>query len=261
MGTAHGKVPGATGTVAAALLAACVALGGCAERESWTLTPGQHPQSFTRTVRVEAQGRLLLYLPADFRPHGSTRYPLLIFLHGSGESGSDLDKVKVHGPPKFLDSRPDFPFIVASPQARNSSERFEPAVLDGMFEELLAQLPIDPDRVYLTGLSMGGIWTYGWASKHPERFAAIAPVAGLWDPADACRLKDVPVWAFHGAKDDVVSPAADQAMIDAINACGGHARLTMYKEAGHDSWTETYANPELYRWLLKQRRSRATRPK
>jgi predicted peptidase len=243
-------------TFAVALLgsAAALVLAGCATHERWLLVPGQHPQSFLRTVRVEAQGQLLLYLPADFRPRGSTRYPLLVFLHGSGESGPDLEKLKVHGPPKFLDTRPDFPFIVASPQARNSVERFDPTVLDAMLDELLSQLPIDRDRVYLTGLSMGGMWTYGWASLHSERFAAIAPVAGLWDPADACRLRDIPIWSFHGAKDDVVPLAGDQAMIDAINACGGHARLTVYPEAGHDSWTETYSNPELYTWLLQQRR-------
>ena len=153
--------------------------------------------------------------------------------------------VKTHGPPKFLASRPDFPFIVASLQARNHFEAFGPATLNAMLDELLEQLPVDPDRVYLTGLSMGGIWTYGWASQHPERFAAIAPVCGLWDPADACRLKDVPVWAFHGAQDPVVPLDGDQVMIDAIKACGGDARLTVYLYTGHDSWNQAYADPEL----------------
>src|SRR5437879_1072434 len=162
--------------------------------------------------------------------------------------------VETHGPPKFLASRPDFPFIVASPQARNHFEAFGPATLNAMLDELLEQLPVDPDRVYLTGLSMGGIWTYGWAIRHPERFAAIAPVCGLWDPGDACRLKDVPIWAFHGAQDPVVPLAEDQAMIDAIKACGGDARLTVYLYTGHDSWNQAYADPELYQWLLQQRR-------
>jgi len=186
------------------LLAGLILIAGCAARHGWVLAPGQHPQSFERRVTVETHGRFLLYLPAGFDPSGRTRYPLLIFLHGSGESGEDLETVKVHGPPKLVASKPDFPFIVASPQARNHIERFDPATLDAMLDELLEQLPVDPDRIYLTGLSMGGIWTYGWAIRHPERFAAIAPVCGLWDPGDACRLKDVPVWAFHGAQDPVV---------------------------------------------------------
>ena len=236
------------------LLAGLILIAGCAARHSWVLAPGQHPQSFERRVTVETHGRFLLYLPAGFDASGRTRYPLLIFLHGSGESGEDLEKVKVHGPPKLVASKPDFPFIVASPQARNHIERFDPATLDAMLDELLEQLPVDPDRIYLTGLSMGGIWTYGWAIRHPERFAAIAPVCGLWDPGDACRLKDVPVWAFHGAQDPVVPLDGDQAMIDAIKACGGDARLTVYLYTGHDSWNQAYADPELYQWLLQQRR-------
>lgn len=209
-------------------------------------------------MTVEAKGRLLLYLPAGFERSGATRYPLLIFLHGSGESGEDLEKLKVYGPPRIVGSRADFPFIVASPQARNSIERFNPVVLDAMLDELLAQLPIDADRVYLTGLSMGGMWSYGWASQRPDRFAAIAPVCGAWDPADACRLKDVPVWAFHGAKDDAVPLAGDQAMIEAIKACGGDARLTVYPDTSHDAWTPAYAEPELFPWLLQQRRKGAS---
>jgi predicted peptidase len=242
-------------TLLVALLAGSSLIAGCAARHGWVLAPGQHPQSFERRVTVETHGRLLLYLPAGYDPSGRTRYPLLIFLHGSGESGEDLEKLKTHGPPKILATRPDFPFIVASPQARNSFERFDPVALNAMLDELLEQLPIDPDRVYLTGLSMGGYWTYGWASHHPERFAAIAPLCGMWDPADACRLKDVPVWAFHGAQDPVVPLAGDQVMTDAIKACGGDARLTVYLYTGHDgSWTQAYADPELYTWLLQQRR-------
>ena len=200
------------------LLTACSLIAGCAARHTWVLAPGQHPQSFERRVTVETHGRFLLYLPAGFDPSGRTHYPLLIFLHGSGESGEDLEKVKVHGPPKLVASKPDFPFIVASPQARNSIERFDPATLDAMLDELLEQLPIDPDRVYLTGLSMGGMWTYGWAIQHPKRFAAIAPV------------------------------------------CGGDARLTVYLYTGHDSWNQAYADPELYQWLLQQRRRAVRKP-
>ncbi len=101
---------------------------------------------------------------------------------------------------------------------------------------------------------MGGIWSYGWASVHPGRFAAIAPVCGAWDPVDACKLKDVPVWAFHGAQDDAVPIAGDQAMVDAINACGGQARISVYPDVGHDVWNPAYADPQLYAWLLQQHR-------
>lgn len=230
-------------------------LAGCAVREPWTLQAGQHPQRFERTVTIKAHGQFLLFLPAGFRRAAGTRYPLLIFLHGSDEAGDDIERLKNNGPPKLLMSQPDFPFIVASPQARNDVDRFDPLLLDAMLDELLEQLPIDPDRVYLTGLSLGGMWTYGWSSLRPERFAALAPVSGEWNPADACRTKHIPVWAFHGANDDVVPIGRDQAMVDAIKACGGSVRFSVYPDVGHDAWTRAYEDPELYRWLLQQRRT------
>ena len=240
------------------LLGGMSVLAGCAARSDWLLAQGQHPQAFRREVKLQLDGRLLLFLPAGFRAGGAVKYPLLIFLHGSGEAGDDLEKLKIHGPPQFVESRPDFPFIVASPQSPLIELRgFDPNMLEAMLDELIARLPIDTDRVYLTGLSLGGMWSYGWASRHPERFAAIAPVAGTWDPAEACGLRNVPVWAFHGANDDVVPVAGDRAMIDAINACGGHARQTVYPDVGHEAWNPAYADPELYDWLLHQHRHRA----
>ena len=242
------------------LAALLMLVAGCAQHQSWPLAAGQHPQSFTRVVPVRADGHLLLYLPAGFDARGATRYPLLIFLHGSGEGGNDLEKLRTHGPPKLVADKSDFPFIVASPQSiLGSYGGFDPAMLNAMLDELLARLPIDPERVYLTGLSMGGIWSYGWASLHPERFAAIVPISGAWDPVDACRLKGVPVRAYHGALDTVVPLGDEQAMIDAIRACGGDAQLTIYAESGHDAWTQTYENPQLYEWLLSQHRRHAAR--
>jgi predicted peptidase len=233
-------------------LAACIVLAGCAQ-DKWMLDAGQHPQAYQAKVTQVVGGKFLLFLPAGFQAHGKTRYPLLIFLHGSGEAGDDLEKVKAHGPPEIVASRPDFPFIVASPQSASDST-FDPVALNVMLDELLARLPIDKDRVYLTGLSLGGIWSYGWASRNPERFAAIAPVCGRWEPDDACRLKDMPTWAFHGALDDAVPIDGDKAMIAAINACGGHAQLSVYPDIGHDVWDVAYADPKLYEWLLQQRR-------
>ena len=232
-------------------------LAGCAAQHRWTLAEGQHPQAYQAKVTRVVSGKFLLFLPAGYKAHGKTRYPLLIFLHGSGEAGDDLEKVKVHGPPNFVSSRPDFPFIVASPQS-SSSRDFDPVELNLMLDKLLAKLPVDPDRVYLTGLSMGGIWSYGWASLNPQRFAAIAPVCGRWETGDACKLKGMPIWAFHGAKDDAVPIEGDQAMIDAINACGGNAKISVYPDVGHDVWNVAYADPQLYEWLLQHRRQGAS---
>jgi predicted peptidase len=233
-------------------------LAGCAAERRWTLAEGQHPQVYQARVTRVVSGKFLLFLPAGYEAHGRARYPLLIFLHGSGEAGDDLEKVKVHGPPNLVGSRPDFPFIVASPQAASGRD-FDPDELNAMLDNLLAKLPVDRDRVYLTGLSLGGIWSYGWASLNPGRFAAIAPVCGSWDAGDACKLKGMPVWAFHGAKDDSVPIADDQAMVDAINACGGNARISVYPDVGHDVWNVAYADPQLYAWLLQHRRQGASK--
>ncbi len=127
-------------------------------------------------------------------------------------------------------------------------------MLNGMLDELIASLPVDIDRVYLTGLSMGGFATWGWAVETPERFAAIAPICGGWDPVDAPKLKKLPIWAFHGADDDVIDITDGQDMVDAVQAAGGNVKFTIYPDGGHDVWTETYANPALYEWLLQHAR-------
>ena len=234
------------------------ALAGCATRGDWPLATGQHAQHFERKVAHRVSGDFLLYLPADFDPQARKKYPLLIFMHGSGESGHDLGRLKGQGPPMIVETRKDFPFIVVSPQAPEHYAGFDPAMLNAMLDELIERLPIDVDRVYLTGLSMGGEWSYGWASMNPERFAAIAPISGAWDTDTACALKNVPVWAFHGANDDIVPTADDQAMTEAINKCGGNARITIYPDVGHGAWIPAYADPRLYEWLLERRRNGAS---
>jgi predicted peptidase len=120
----------------------------------------------------------------------------------------------------------------------------------------LRKYRIDKDRVYLTGLSMGGYGTWALAAAHPEKFAAIAPICGGGNPAEAAKLARLPIWVFHGAKDPTVPIERSKEMVEAIKAAGGDAKFTIYPEAGHDSWTETYNNPELYQWLLAQKRKK-----
>jgi predicted peptidase len=241
---------------AAGIAATCVLLVSCATEPQWALEDGQHRQRFSGEVRRPVDGQFLLYLPKNFSPHPAEKYPLLIFLHGSGESGIDIDLLKKHGPPQFLDDRPDFPFIVASPQAPYPPKGFDPEELTIFLEQLLRRLPVDKDRVYLTGFSMGGYGTYRWASAHPETFAAIAPVSGAARLDAACSLRSVPIWAFHGAKDETVKLEDDQAGLDAIKACGGDVKFTVYPDIGHSS-DAAYADPQLYQWLLAHRRNEA----
>ena len=121
-------------------------------------------------------------------------------------------------------------------------------------DDIAAKYRVDKDRIYLTGLSMGGFGTWSLAAAHPERFAAIVPICGGGNPADAAKLKNLPIWVFHGAKDPVVPPERSESMVKAIKAAGGNVKLTVYPDAGHDAWTATYENPELYRWLFAQKR-------
>ncbi len=239
------------------LASAIAVLASCADRVNWPVAEGQHAAHFERSVTQRVGGDFLLYLPAGFDAHGGKKYPLLIYMHGSGESGHDLNRLRGQGLTMLLETRKDFPFIVVSPQARDAAAGFDPSTLNAMLDELLERLPLDADRVYLTGFSMGGEWSYGWASMNPERFAAIAPMSGQWNPDVACALKDTPVWAFHGGMDTAVLMADDQAMVDAINRCGGHARITIYPELGHSAWVPAYADPKLFEWLLDHHRNGA----
>jgi predicted peptidase len=194
----------------------------------------------------------LLFLPEDYGK-GDKKSPLIFFLHGSGESGKDLDKVKKHGPPKIVETKKDFGFVVVSPQSPGKGWNVE--ALNASLDDILAKYKVDPDRVYLTGLSMGGGGTLNLAKAHPDRFAAVVPICGaIGNFTDADKLKDLPIWVFHGGKDTVVPLAKSEGMVKAIKDAGGNPKFTIYPNAGHDSWTETYNNPELYKWLLEQRR-------
>lgn len=198
--------------------------------------------------------RYLLSLPDGYSADTTKKWPVLIFLHGSGESGEDLDKVKFHGPPKLAEQGRKFPFIVISPQA-NASYGWQPEIMQHFLRSIKKDFRVDKERIYLTGLSMGGYGTWNWASKYPKEFAAIAPICGGGDTAEAWKLSKIPVWCFHGGKDNVVVPEESIRMVNAVKQNNPNVRLTIYPEAGHDSWTETYNNDSLYTWLLQQKRN------
>jgi len=238
------------------LTALAVGLLTAAEEQAMKL---QEKQERQKARHLERQVTLtldyLLYLPPDYEQKDS--WPLLVFLHGAGERGSDLNRVKAHGPAKLVEQGRDFPFVIVSPQCPEG--QWWPILgreVLALIDEMLERYKIDPDRVYLTGLSMGGYGTWAIASAWPERFAAIVPICGGGRPFTAANLKKVPVWAFHGAKDPVVPLSESQQMVDAVNRAGGKAKLTIYPDAEHDSWTQTYDNPELYQWLLSHQRKR-----
>ena len=215
---------------------------------------GQHPQTASDPDNYAYQ----LFVPpgaAAAGKDGKARWPLVLFLHGSGERGSDVSRVKIHGPPRIADRDPNFPFILVSPLLPADAD-WDIARLARLLAHVTRTLPVDPQRVYLSGLSRGGHAAWRWAAAEPGRFAAMAAVAGRGDPATACALKDLPVWAFHGDRDDVVPPEGSFAMARAIRACGGRkSRLTIYPDLGHNAWDPAFDDPALYLWLLSHRRA------
>ncbi len=220
--------------------------------------PGeQSAQSLEKTITRVVKANYLLYLPKEYGKEPAKKWPLIMFLHGSGESGDDIEKVKVHGPPKLVAAGKEFPFIIVSPQAPTSRIGWQLETLNTLLDDVIAKYRVDEDRVYLTGLSMGGFGTWTWASANPARFAAIAPICGGGDAFRVRRLKDVPAWVFHGAKDPVVPVKMSQDMVDALKNVGADVKLTIYPEAQHDSWTETYDNPDLYTWFLSHARKKS----
>jgi predicted esterase len=195
----------------------------------------------------------LLSLPVGYDTDSTRKWPLVMFLHGSGESGTDLQKVKAHGPPEMVEKGRKFPFILVSPQNEIPSGWNT----DRLYELLLhvrKMYRVDEKRIYLTGLSMGGFGTWDLAIKHPEEFAAIAPVCGGGDTTNSWKLRHMPIWCFHGAKDDVVPPAGSQNMVRSISRYNNNVRFTLYPNANHNSWDITYNNDSLYSWLLSQKK-------
>ncbi len=248
-------------------LFACALMGFLSTRVALSQAPGpdgiQNSQTFTTTVTETQRYEYLLFLPKAYDADPQKKWPLMLFLHGAGERGTNVWLVAVHGPPKLVRSQPDFPFILVSPQCP-TDQRWNPEALVKLLDQIEATQRVDKSRVYLTGLSMGGFGTWTLGIRHPDRFAAIAPICGggdwlevrLSSRKNGPALRSLPVWAFHGAKDNVVPLSESQRMIDVLKSAAGNeiAKLTVYPEANHDSWTETYNNPELFKWFLEHRR-------
>lgn len=234
-------------TAAAVFAGAC--LLGFAARHA---RAEQQEKQFEKEITVKVKLKYLLFLPEGYE-QGDKKWPLILFLHGAGESGDNLSKVKIHGPPKIVEKKADFPFIEVSPQSPGRGWNVD--ALKGLLDEVMHDYRVDRDRVYLTGLSMGGFGTWSLAAAHPEYFAAIAPICVGGNPSDAAKLKSLPIWVFHGAKDEVVPLDRSQQMVDALKEAGADVKFTVYPDAHHDSWTETYDNPKLYDWLLEHKRA------
>ena len=216
-------------------------------------SPAAKPIRLSRNRLLRTSNTTICCISNDYGTAGK-KWPLVLFLHGAGERGKDLARVKVHGPPMLVEKGKRFPFILVSPQCPKEVW-WDAEGLNALLDEIVAKYAVDEGRVYVTGLSMGGYGTWDLAIKYPDRFAAIAPICGGGTPYRAARkLKQMPIWVFHGGADPVVPIQNAQMMVEALKRAGATPRFTVYPGCGHDSWTQTYNNPAFYGWLLSQNR-------
>lgn len=217
---------------------------------------GQAEHATPVALALNATLRHWLHLPAGYHDEPHRAWPLIVFLHGAGERGNDLAKVKAHGLPKLIDAGANVPAIVVSPQCDENNE-WDAHLLHALLLALRTQWRIDPRRVTATGLSMGGGGCWNWAMTWPDDLAGIAPVCGYGGWLRLARMRAVPVRAYHGTDDTVVPPAGQQRLVSELRVLGGQAELTLYPGVGHDAWNLAYADPALLPWLLSRTRPTA----
>lgn len=201
-------------------------------------------------------------LPEGYRGDNQL-WPAILYLHGLGEVGEDLTYLLRRGLIKEVHDGLEIPFIVIAPQAMWTNQyedgwkKNEADVLK-VLSDARSRYRIDPDRIYLTGNSMGGIGSFYLASKYPDLFAAVAPICGQGQPEWAKAYGELPFWIFHGEEDEIIPVEQSARMVEAIEDAGGEVKYTFYPGVSHDSWTPTYQNPELYSWFLSQKRNRSS---
>lgn len=235
-----------------ALAALSAAWGGLGTLPPESALPPQSAQSFTRNVTVSVSGRYQVALPEGYET-GTGSYPLLLFLHGAGERGDDLDRAGIHGPLKEIRKGRKLPFIVVVPLCP-ADQPWDPLMLTGLLDEVESRWRVDPDREYVTGLSLGGFGTYTLAATSPRRFAAIAPIAGWASRWIASTIKDIPIWSTHGDADLAVPLDQETPLIAALKEAGADVRFDVVEGGGHDVWSDVYAGEAFYKWLLEHRR-------
>jgi len=233
------------------------------------------PLPMEKLVYEDARGKKLPYrLLKPLAIEDGKKYPLVIFLHGAGERGTDNEKQLIHAVPQFAaeENRKKYPCFLIAPQCPEgkrwvevdwgSDSHVQPKepgeagrLTLELIDKLMKELPIDPDRIYLTGLSMGGFGTWDLMARRPELFAATAPVCGGADESTAEKIKHIPVWVFHGAKDTAVKPARSRNIVAALEKAGGKPKYTEYPDVGHNSWDNAYRDPKLFEWMFGQRKT------
>jgi len=208
-------------------------------------------------AKVKVSYNYLLYLPKDY----STcikKYPLVIYLHGGSQKGNDLNKLKEYGLPYLVDKGQNFNFIIASPQCPDNKYWSTDDWFDSLYSDLTTKYQIDTNRVYLTGISMGGYGTYIAAMDFPDKFAAIVPLCGGINDSDTlrvCNLSKIPIWTFHGTADDNILISETERIVNRLKLCGGNIKFTRLKNEGHGIQYLYEKEPQIYKWMLKHKKN------
>ena len=205
------------------------------------------------TLTVVRYNYYFVLLPQDYEGQGDC--PMIFYLHGEGYETTDLGVLTSYGLGKYVEEHGDFPFVVVAPVY---TQDWETELLDQVLDEVTAEYHIDLDRIYVTGFDWGGRETYALAIAFPDRFAAIAPVAGWGDPEKAETISHLPVWIFHNDEDPVAPIENAQAMYDSLLAHGADVRLTVYSSDSHNAWDAAYSDSTLYAWFLSYARVNAS---
>ena len=234
----------------AAYLCVCLLLVSLTRSQAGETKTGFLPKTY---IHKENVAKYIVFVPPEYK--GEKDYPVILFLHGSGESGSDGEKQAVVGLGKAIKEKKEkFPFITIFPQSQKrtwQADSDDGQAAMGILEAVTKHYQLDGKRVYLTGLSMGGSGTWSFAAAHPNRFAAIAPICGRGDPASADKIKHIPCWFFCGDKDNPKLVENNRTMLKVLKAAGSSARYEEYPGVPHNSWDRAYGTAELYTWFLK----------
>jgi len=225
------------------------ASAGAGDEPPRGFAPVQHQTSLTRQVTL----RYLLHVPAGYGKD-NRRWPLLLYLHGGQGRGREFAKMAWYPIIQMVSEGASLPLIVLAPQCPEGETWIDPDLVVAMLDEVLASYRVDPDRVYLVGYSMGGEGAWLLAYRHPELFAAVAPMSGFCNPLWATRLARLPVWAFHGAKDDLISVTQTEAMVAELRKQRGEVKVSIDPERGHSPPSRA-EHEALIAWLLEHRRA------
>ncbi len=226
-----------------------ILLQGCAAQSKSQLISGSMETVVTEELRY------YLYYPEDYKVDSLEQFPLLLFLHGGGESGDSLVTVKRNGPPKLIARGKQFPFLILAPQNPHRTKWWNTEAVMQLLDTIVANNRVDKKRIYLTGLSRGGGAAWELAVQHPDKFAAMAVVCGMAPlPYAAWIDKKMPIWVFHGEEDESIPISESENMVKRLLGMGYQVQFTRYPGVGHDAWIQAYDTEALYEWFMEQAR-------